>query len=117
MFRKLASTLILAALAPLPSFVLADDGMHGSVTAGGAFVGTTTETYKYGEYSGITGDTFYQIIGADLNYDSGPYYFDILASRLGVENRRGYIQAGRGGGGGGLVSHTRTPQPRHPTPQ
>jgi len=110
MFRKLASTLILAALAPLPSFVLADDGMHGSVTVGGAFVGTTTETYKFGEYSGITGDTFYQIIDADLNYDSGPYYFDIRASRLGVENRRAYIETGRYGGYRLFLEYAETPK-------
>jgi len=96
MFRKLARTLILTALV-LPQMASADDGTAGSVTFGGAAVGTTDKTYKFGEYSGITSDAYYTVIGADLNFDSGPYYLDLLASRLGLENRRAYVETGRYG--------------------
>jgi len=111
MIRKLIiESLVLTAVALPAAALAAENGLSGSITLGGAIVDVSNESFKFGEYTGLSDDSFYVIANADLSYETGPYYLDFRASNLGLDNRRGYAEAGRYGGYKLFAEYLETPK-------
>ncbi len=104
MIRRLFIILLL--LAVLPAGVWAEEdedaalmpeGLEGEVTLGGASVLTTSESFKFGEYTGIEGDTGYVIGSSNLTYNRGSYFMNLFTEDLGLDNRSIYWETGKTG--------------------
>ena len=97
--------LVLFLLAILPTGVWAQDeddalmpeGLQGEVTAGGAGVFGQSDSFKYGEYTGINDDTGYFIGSTDLLYNRGSYFMNLFTEDLGLDNRSIYWETGKTG--------------------
>lgn len=111
MNRKKLGLLVLG-LAALwwPAFSSAEDGLGGSVTLGGGFIDAKDESFKLGEYTGLSKDEAFLLAGADLSYGDGAYYLDFRAYDLGLDNRRAYAEAGRRGSYRLFIEYAETPK-------
>lgn len=74
------------------------EGFEGYLTLGGAGLFTDDESFKLGEYNGLTGNEGYLVGETDLFYNRGGYYFDLSGRNLGLENRSVRVESGRYGG-------------------
>lgn len=100
-----------AMLAPLfvASPSAAEDGLVGSVTAGGAAVNIDNESYKSGEYTGIKKNRAYFVGDADLKYKKNANYLDLKVKDLGFDNRSFYLEGGSYGDYKLYLSYNRIP--------
>lgn len=96
--RKNAAFIILTlpALA-FAAAVQAEEGMHGSVTAGVASAQLDYPSAKFGKFTGVTDDTVYLLGGADIQARNGTRYWDFKANDLGLDNRRLTLDGGNTG--------------------
>jgi len=103
MMRRLFTILLL--LAVLPAGVWAQDedaalmpeGLQGEVTLGGAGVFGQSDSFKFGEYTGINDDTGYFIGATNLTYYRGSYFMNLFTEDLGLDNRSIYWETGQTG--------------------
>ena len=92
-------------LAILPSGVWAQDedaalmpeGLQGDVTLGGAGVFGDSDSFKFGEYTGINDDTGYVVGSSNLTYNRGSYFMNLFSEDLGLDNRSIYWETGKTG--------------------
>lgn len=93
-----------------PALSFAEDGLGGSVTLGGGFIDAKAESFKLGEYTGLSKDKAFLLAGADLSYGEGAYYLDFRAYDLGLDNRRAYAEAGKLGEYRLFIEYAETPK-------
>ena len=103
MMRRLFTILLLLAMLPTNAgaqdedAALMPEGLQGEVTVGGAGVMTTSESFKFGEYTGIEGDTGYVIGSSNLTYNRDSYFMNLFTEDLGLDNRSIYWETGKTG--------------------
>lgn len=85
------------AMAEDPDPYALSEGFEGYLTFGGAGIFTDDESFKLGEYNGLTGNEGYFVGETDLFYNRGGHYFDLSARNLGLESREVYLETGRYG--------------------
>lgn len=107
---RTGSVLVFMLLFIAQSASAAEDGVDGYVTVGAGGLAKDTDSYKYGEYTGLKDDTVYFVGDAFLTSDSGPYYLEVIAHDLGLENRRVRVEAGEYGVRSFFLSFSQTPQ-------
>ncbi|MBE7415331.1 MAG: MtrB/PioB family decaheme-associated outer membrane protein [Deltaproteobacteria bacterium] len=110
MKRKLGLLVLALAALGWPAPSLAEDGLGGSLTFGGGFLDAKAESFKLGEYTGLSKDKAFLLAAADLSYGQGAYYLDFGASDLGLDNRRAYAEAGRLGAYRLFAEFSQTPK-------
>jgi len=82
---------------PLEDPYAMSEGLDGTLTLGGAGIVTDDESFKLGEYNGVTGNEGYLVGHTDLAYNRDEYYMDLIARDLGLESRQAYFEVGRYG--------------------
>lgn len=87
--------LFLALIGSVAVPAAANAGLKGDVTVGAGLLQTDNESFKYGEYTGLTDDGLFASVSADLDYDRGLYYLDLNAYDLGLDSRSVFLQAGK----------------------
>jgi MtrB/PioB family decaheme-associated outer membrane protein len=103
MMRRLLTALLLLAI--LPDGVWAQDedaalmpeGLQGEVTFGGAGVFGDSDSFKFGEYTGLNDDTGYFIGSTNLTYNRDSYFMSLFTEDLGLDNRSIYWETGKTG--------------------
>jgi hypothetical protein len=73
---------------------LMPEGLQGEVTVGGAGVFGDSDSFKFGEYTGIEGDTGYAIGSTNLTYNRDSYFMNLFTEDLGLDNRSIYWETG-----------------------
>jgi MtrB/PioB family decaheme-associated outer membrane protein len=100
MVRRLIIALLLLAFLPAVAWAQDEDsalmpeGLQGDVTVGGAGVFGQTDSFKFGEYTGINDDTGYFIGSTNLTYNRGSYFMNLFTEDLGLDNRSMYWETG-----------------------
>lgn len=74
---------------------LRDTGLRGDITGGLGVVDTDNESFKYGEYTGLSDDGLFFVGGADLSYSRDLYFLEFRALDLGLDSREVFIESGR----------------------
>lgn len=77
--------------------VQAEEGVHGSVTAGVASAQIDNPSSQFGRFTGVTDDKTYLLGGADIQSRNGARYWDFRANDLGLDNRRLTLDGGNTG--------------------
>lgn len=77
--------------------VQAEEGVHGSVTAGVASVQVDNPSNRFGRFSGVTDDTVYFVGAADVQSRNGARYWDFSADDVGLDTRRFRLGGGETG--------------------
>jgi MtrB/PioB family decaheme-associated outer membrane protein len=98
MMRRWLTVLLLLTI--LPTGVWAQDedaalmpeGLQGEFTVGGAGVFGDSDSFKFGEYTGINDDTGYVIGSTNLTY-----FMNLFTEDLGLDNRSIYWETGKTG--------------------
>ena len=73
---------------------LMPEGLLGDVTLGGAGVFGDSDSFKFGEYTGINDDTGYVIGSSNLTYNRDSYFMNLFTEDLGLDNRSIYWETG-----------------------
>jgi MtrB/PioB family decaheme-associated outer membrane protein len=76
---------------------LMPEGLQGEFTLGGAGVFGQSDSFKFGEYTGINDDTGYLIGSTNLTYNRGSYFMNLFTEDLGLDNRSIYWETGKTG--------------------
>ena len=103
MMRRLFTVLFLLVILPTVAWAQDEDealmpeGLQGEFTIGGAGVVGQTDSFKFGEYTGINDDTGYFIGSTNLIYNRGSYFMNLFTEDLGLNNRSIYWETGRTG--------------------
>jgi len=97
MKRLLALAILIAPFLAFPVDSAAEDGLSGSVTAGGTYVDLDHESFKYGEYTGMTKTGPYFVGDADIKYVKDAYYLDLDAKDAGLPDRSVRLDGGKFG--------------------
>lgn len=103
MMRRLSIVLLLLAILPAITWAQDEDaalmpeGLEGEVIMGGAGVAAVNESFKFGEYTGINGDTGYFVGSTDLTYNRSSYFMNLFTEDLGLDNRSIYWETGQTG--------------------
>jgi MtrB/PioB family decaheme-associated outer membrane protein len=101
--QRLFTVLLLLALLPAVTWAQDEDaalmpeGLQGDFSVGGAGVFGDTDSFKFGEYTGITGDTGYFIGATNLTYNRDSYFMNLFTEDLGLDNRSIYWETGKTG--------------------
>lgn len=75
----------------------AEDGIHGSVTAGIAVVQTNNPANAFGKFTGVESDSAYVMGAADIQSKNGSNYWNLTADDVGLNNRRFRLDGGNSG--------------------
>lgn len=100
MMRQILTAILLLALLPVAAWAQDEDtalmpeGLQGEVTLGGAGVFGDSDSFKFGEYTGINDDTGYVIGSSNLTYNRGSYFMNLFTEDLGLDNRSIYWETG-----------------------
>ena len=100
MIPRLFTVLLLLAILPVGAWAQDEDaalmpeGMQGEVTFGGAGVFGDSDSFKFGEYTGINDDTGYVVGSTNLTYNRGSYFMNLFTEDLGLDNRSIYWETG-----------------------
>jgi MtrB/PioB family decaheme-associated outer membrane protein len=103
MIKRLFVALILLTLLPIGAWAQDEDvalmpeGLQGEVTVGGAGVFGQSDSFKFGEYTGLNDDTGYFIGGTNLTYNRDSYFMNLFTEDLGLDNRSIYWETGKTG--------------------
>jgi MtrB/PioB family decaheme-associated outer membrane protein len=73
------------------------DGLTGDFTIGAGGASADQKSYKFGEYTGISGDDGYFVGGGDLSYNRGSYFMNLQTEDLGLRNRSVFMETGEYG--------------------
>lgn len=100
MIRRFLTAMLLLAILPAGAWAQDEDaalmpeGLQGEVTVGGAGVFGDSDSFKFGEYTGINDDTGYAIGSSNLTYNRGSYFMNLFTEDLGLDNRSIYWETG-----------------------
>ncbi len=108
MKRLLAMAILIAPFLAFPAESPAD-GLSGSVTAGGTYVDLDRESFKYGEYTGMTKTGLYFVGNANINYVKDSYYLDLNAKDAGLPDRSVRLDGGKFGKYGAFLFFDEVP--------
>jgi len=104
MIRRLSIILLLLVMLPASAWAQEDEdaalmpeGLQGEFTMGGAGVFGQSDSFKFGEYTGINDDTGYFIGSTNLTYNRGSYFMNLFTEDLGLDNRSIYWETGKTG--------------------
>jgi MtrB/PioB family decaheme-associated outer membrane protein len=103
MLRRFLTILLLLAILPAHAWAQDEDtalmpeGLQGEFTVGGAGVFGQSDSFKFGEYTGINDDTGYFIGSTNLTYNRGSYFMNLFTEDLGLDNRSIYWETGQTG--------------------
>jgi MtrB/PioB family decaheme-associated outer membrane protein len=104
MILRWLTVLLLLALLPTVAWAQEDEdaalmpeGLQGEFTMGGAGVFGQSDSFKFGEYTGINDDTGYFIGGTNLTYNRDSYFMNLFTEDLGLDNRSIYWETGKTG--------------------
>lgn len=103
MMRRILTVMLLLALLPTGVWAQEEDtalmpeGLQGEVTFGGAGVFGDSDSFKFGEYTGINDDTGYFVGSTNLTYNRSSYFMNLFTEDLGLDNRSIYWETGKTG--------------------
>lgn len=83
--------------------------LKGELTLGAGILEIDGESFKHGEYTGLTDDGLFGVAAADLDYDRGLYYLDLKAADLGLDSRSVFLQSGKLRGYNAFISYSELP--------
>ena len=93
----------------LPSISGAE--LTGEATIGASFTDVNNrESFKYGEYTGVTDDGIRMLGSADVGYYRDAYFLELDARDLGLDNRSVLLRSGRLNGYEAFISYSETPR-------
>lgn len=104
--------LYIAAIAALLA-APADSGgaeLAGSASIGVGILDIDNESYKFGEYTGLTKDGAYLLGSANIGRYGGPYYLELAARDIGLDSRDMLLRGGKFGRFDSFISFSQTPR-------
>ncbi|MCL4874351.1 MtrB/PioB family decaheme-associated outer membrane protein [bacterium] len=84
--------------------------LAGSASIGVGLLDIDNESYKFGEYTGLTKDGAYLLGSANIGRYSGPYYLELAARDIGLDNRELFLRGGQFGRFDSFISFSQTPR-------
>ena len=82
----------------------------GEATLGAALADMDHESYKYGEYTGVSDDDIFLLGSADIGYYNGAYYLEFAAKDLGLENKSLLLKSGKFNGYNAFIGYSELPR-------
>ncbi len=102
-------------IAAVAALFAAPADSNGAELAGSASIGVgvldiDNESYKFGEYTGLSNDGAYLLANANIGRYSGPYYLEFAAKDIGFDNRELLLRGGKFGRFDSFISFSQTPR-------
>lgn len=84
--------------------------LTGEATIGASYTGLDQESFKYGEYTGVTDGGIRLLGSADIGYYREAYFLELDARDLGLDNRSVLIRSGSFNSYDAYISYSETPR-------
>ncbi|HZX49504.1 MAG TPA: MtrB/PioB family decaheme-associated outer membrane protein [Nitrospirota bacterium] len=81
----------------LPVISMAGGGPEGTISIGVGDVTLNNQSFKYGEYNGLSKNSAFLVGSADLSYGYDEFYIDFRGDQLGLNNSNFYLESGKYG--------------------